>query len=166
MSLRISLLANCLILAGGVLSFASPVSAEPYIDARVLYANSTEPEGNIGGAVALGYDFGPARVEAEVSNHMHLSNGTFGIIGMAYVEHELGAFTPWLGAGLGSSVEDGDLDRPIIQASLGVAYGLTEYLAVTAGYSHRWYFDNVQAIDDDFGDAEDGYATLGIRARF
>lgn len=132
------------------LLLATPAVAEPYFKAEAWLANLSTMNGNVGGAVGVGYDFGPVRLEGEISQHVHLGIGIMSLTVMAYAEPwAVGRFAPYLGLGGGDSV---------VQGALGGSFGLTESVALTAGYLHRCY---------DFGcGSVDGAATVGLRVKF
>lgn len=148
---------------------------------------------NIG--VAGGYDFGPARVEGELTYRLNDIDeysapgfGTFSADGDVSALSLLangfwdiptgGPVTPYLGAGIGvAQVSMDDPSFPIddddtvfaYQLAAGVAFDLTPTLALDLGY--RYFATTDPEFTDDFGDSfETEYMShnlnLGLRYQF
>lgn len=141
---------------------AVPASAEPYVKVNTWIANSTEINaGNVGGAIAVGYDAGAFRFEAELSNHTHLGDATIAAMLQGCVDIGDWVVEPYVCVGGGSTIEDWRFDEMAIQGTAGVAFHVSDSMAITTEILQRCY-----GSLSDFCDSRDVAVTIGLRVGF
>jgi opacity protein-like surface antigen len=143
------------------------------IDAGNVHADVSFDNGFAGG-LAVGYDFGPARLEVEGgyrNSNIENSDEDLTIKSLmlnAYADFKTGGVaTPYLGAGIGyAQVEVDDEDDDVVAGQLGagVLFALSPSVAVDLGYRF------MMTDDPDIGGAQfkvrQHTALLGVQVRF
>jgi len=141
-------------------------------------------DNGFGGGAAVGYDFGPARLEIEgsyrESNADEIENdqATFDADGdlevrallvNAYADFTTGSMvTPYLGAGIGyAEIEVGSRDDEVFagQLAAGMLIALSPAVAIDLGYRFMMT-DNPEIDDVEFEEVKQHTAVLGLQIRF
>ena len=128
----------------------------------------------IAGGVAVGYDFGPARVEIEGSyRHSNADKGDADLkvstlMANVYADFNTdGTTTPYLGAGVGvANVDLDDEDDQVLagQVAAGVLFAVTEQVAIDLGY--RFMMTDAPDITGNDKELRQHTALLGVQIRF
>jgi opacity protein-like surface antigen len=133
-----------------------------------------EFDNGYGGGLAIGYDFGPARLEVEGSYRN--SNAEAGdadlkikaLMVNAYADFSTGGMaTPYLGAGIGYAkvaVENEKDDVFAGQLAAGVLFALSPTVAIDLGY--RFMMTDDPKIDAAELEVRQHTASLGLQVRF
>lgn len=146
----------------GLLLCAAPASAEPYGKVSTWIANMEAASSeNLGGSIALGYDTGTFRFEAELSNHMHLGNATIAAMLQGCADIGDWRVEPYFCLGAGSTIEDRKFDSLAIQGTAGLAFPVNDSAKFTTGIVQRCYGRLA-----DFCDSRDTAVIAGLRASF
>jgi opacity protein-like surface antigen len=126
------------------------------------------------GGVAVGYDFGPARVEVEASyRDSNADKGDADLVVaavMANVHADFttgGGSTPYLTAGVGyAKVEIDDEDDGVVagQVGAGVLFSVSDNVSVDVGY--RFMLTDDPEIDGNSFEVRQHTALLGVQVRF
>jgi opacity protein-like surface antigen len=149
--------------------------ATPDVDYDAPGANGeVEFDTGYGGGLAIGYDFGPARLEVEGSYRN--SNAEAGdadlkikaVLVNAYADFSTGGLaTPYLGAGIGYAKVDveGEDDEVFAgQLAAGILFGLSPAVAIDLGY--RFMMTDDPKLDGAELEVRQHTATLGLQVRF
>jgi opacity protein-like surface antigen len=128
-----------------------------------------------GAGAAIGYDFGPSRLEIEGSYREADADDAdedlevMTLLVNAYADFKTGGMvTPYLGAGVGyAEVEAGDYDDEVFagQLAAGMLFALSPKVAVDLGYRFL-ITDNPEVKDVELEEVKQHAATLGLQVRF
>jgi opacity protein-like surface antigen len=183
--LKVVLLAGAALLPGAVSASAADIDASAPADPgliglylrgdlgwSILDVQGASNDDNyvVGGGIGYQFnDFFRADVTADWSGDYTIAPGasisTTAVLGNAYLDLDTGTmFTPYVGAGIGWGWVDGsgaasDEDGLALGAAAGVAVGLTDNLAIDAGYRYR----NINIPGDN---TQEHQATVGMRVKF
>lgn len=149
--------------------------ATPGVDYDAPGANGeVEFDTGYGGGLAIGHDFGPARLEVEGSYRN--SNAEAGdadlkikaLLVNAYADFQTGGMaTPYLGAGIGYAKVDVENEHDEVfagQLAAGVLFALSPAVAIDLGY--RFMMTDDPKIDGAEFEVRQHTASLGLQVRF
>lgn len=179
------------LVAAAVLALSSCVAAP------VLAADTTSPTFYVGGAastvfqgnadrdnqtglgVQAGVDFGSIRTELGY-DRLFMSNNGSGTAGQVnahqftvrgFAEHDIGKFTPYVGAGLGVAVFDGsgvlnERARPVYQGLAGVNYNFNTDWTAGLGYEYTYSPARVRENGPSYESFDSHAVKVSVRYNF